>query len=184
MRCSSCDERQPSIELPGTNGHFACMSSIVFKTFHPLACGTVLALAASMCACSPPPVQPREYERNQAATLADVVEAKVVHVRHVTILATEKTQAIGAATGAAAATLSTETGSEAKRVLRGAAGAAGGSLLAAELGSAPGIEITVRLADGRLKSLVQGLDQDNPIKAGDRVGLVVRRGRVFAFVLR
>lgn len=130
----------------------------------------LLGLAAT--ACTHP--SSRVYQGDSVGTVQDTVQATVVQTRKVDIHGGNR--GLGAAAGgvsAGAVAAEVAGGSGARTVitlLSGMAGAGAGYLAEGEARSRSGVEYTVRMPDGEMKTIVQNLpDEETPVTAGRRV---------------
>lgn len=118
----------------------------------------------------------RGYTRGEARAVATVQEATVVAVRRVRLEASSQARATGALLGGA---LGGVAGSEVGRgkgsflaaLVGGVAGAAIGDAAAEKVAESRGLEITVRLSDGRIVAVTQA-DDGEEFFPGDKVALV------------
>lgn len=141
------------------------------KKSYALTISLVAALGVGGCASS---MSGDAYSRSQARQAQEVQMGTVVSVRNVQIEGTKTP--IGALTGAALGGIAGSTIGQGNRA--NAAGAIGGALLGGLAGSAveegvtrqQGIEITVRLDNGRTVAIAQGADQT--FSSGERVKVV------------
>lgn len=118
----------------------------------------------------------RGYVRGEARTVATVQEATVVAVREVRLEASSQARATGSILGGAVGgVLGSEVGhgkgSILGAIIGGVAGAALGDAAAERAADSRGLEITVRLQDGRIVALVQA-DGGEEFSPGDPVALV------------
>lgn len=140
-----------------------------------LATGIVLVLFLSGCAAG---LGSRDYPRAQARTVQTVQMGVVEHVREVLIEGTKS--GIGATAGAAAGGIAgREAGhSPVGRAIGGIAGAVAGGVAGAAIEEGvtrqKGLEITVRLDDGRTIAVVQAADE--AFKVGERVRVLSGSG--------
>ena len=141
------------------------------KTTYALILSLVAVLAVGGCASSP---SGGAYSRSAARQAQEVQMGTVESVRNVQIEGTKTP--IGTLTGAALGGIAGSTIGQGSRA--NAAGAIGGALLGGLAGSAveegvtrrQGIEITVRLDNGRMLAIAQGADE--PFSPGDRVKVI------------
>ena len=130
----------------------------------------VVAAASLVLSGCPSSMSGGAYERSQARGAQDVYLGYVENVRQVLIEGTKS--GVGAVGGAALGGLA---GSTVGRGRGRVAGAVGGAVLGGLAGSAieegttqqPGLEITVRLDNGRMLAITQAADE--PFYRGDRV---------------
>jgi len=141
------------------------------KTTNALIISLVAALAVGGCASS---MSGGAYSRSQARQAQEVQLGTVESVRNVQIEGTKTP--IGTLTGAALGGIAGSMIGQGTRA--NTAGAIGGAVLGGMAGSAveegvtrqQGIEVTVRLDNGRMVAITQGADQ--PFAPGDRVKVV------------
>ncbi|MCP5197814.1 MAG: glycine zipper 2TM domain-containing protein [Gammaproteobacteria bacterium] len=127
----------------------------------------VAGLVLSGCPSSP---SGSAYKREQVRQIQDVQLGYIESVRQITIEGTKS--GVGTVSGAALGGVAGSTIGKGKGHV---AGAVGGAVLGGLVGSAieenatrqPGLEITVRLDNGRLVAVTQGADE--PFYPGDRV---------------
>lgn len=132
----------------------------------------VLAAGLALSGC-PASMSGGAYTRNQARQAQDVQLGYVENVRQVLIEGTKS--GVGAVSGAALGGLAGSTIGGGRGQV---AGAIGGAVLGGVAGSAieenvtrqPGLEITVRLDNGRMIAVTQAADE--PFYPGDRVRLM------------
>ncbi len=129
------------------------------------------------------------YTESSIGSIAETLEGTVLKVRAVTVKGSDSLggnttgmAAGGLAGGALGHQFGKGKGNLATTVAGGLLGATAGVFAEDALKTQEALEYTVKLKDGRLKTLVQG--KDNPIAAGQRVLLYVYstgRSRVVAF---
>lgn len=132
----------------------------------------VLAAGLALSGC-PASMSGGAYSRDQARQAQDVQLGYVENVRQVLIEGTRS--GVGAVSGAALGGLAGSTIGQGRGQV---AGAIGGAVLGGVAGSAieenvtrqPGLEITVRLDNGRMVAVTQAADE--PFYPGDRVRLM------------
>ena len=132
----------------------------------------VLAAGLALSGC-PASMSGGAYTRDQARQAQDVQLGYVENVRQVLIEGTRS--GVGAVSGAALGGLAGSTIGQGRGQV---AGAIGGAVLGGVAGSAieenvtrqPGLEITVRLDNGRMVAVTQAADE--PFYPGDRVRLM------------
>jgi outer membrane lipoprotein SlyB len=132
-----------------------------------------VVLAAGLMSGCPASMSGGAYSREQVREAQDVQLGYVESVRQVMIEGTKS--GVGAVSGAALGGLA---GSHIGKGTGQIAGAIGGAVLGGVAGAAveegvtrqPGLEITVRLDNGRLTAVTQAADQ--PFYPGDRVRLL------------
>ena len=142
----------------------------VMKTTATMA--MVLAAGLMLTGC-PASMSGGAYSRDQARQAQDVQLGYVENVRQVLIEGTRS--GVGAVSGAALGGLAGSTIGQGRGQV---AGAIGGAVLGGVAGSAieenvtrqPGLEITVRLDNGRMVAVTQAADE--PFYPGDRVRLM------------
>lgn len=137
-------------------------------------CIIIPALVLSGCA---PSLSGSAYSRNQARQAQDVEMGIVESVRQVQIEGTKTP--IGAAAGAAAGGVGgSHIGGGSGRAVGAIAGAVVGGMAGAAAEEAitrkPGLEITVRLDNGRMIAVVQ--EADEPFAPGERVRIITGGG--------
>lgn len=118
------------------------------------------------------PMSGSSYERSETRKMQTVYFGTVISVNEVTIQG--KPGAVGTITGAAAGaavgqSVGQGSGKTAATIVGGALGAVAGGAIEKKVTTKPGIEITVKLEDGRTIAVVQEkTDQDN-FRPGDAV---------------
>lgn len=136
-------------------------------------------LATSLTGCVVAPHSSTVYRANEAQNEHSVRMATVESVREVTI--DKGASGIGKTSGAALGALAAGSnigkgnGAAAAAVVGAIAGGIIGDNIEANLTNKPGHEITVKLDNGELRSIVQ--DADQTFKPGDRVRLLTNKKR-------
>lgn len=133
----------------------------------------MLSLVA-MSGCTSPNPYGNAYNSSDVQTVQQVYYGTVVKTEPVTIDASTKTNTIGTIAGAAIGGI---LGSEIGHGDGSALGAIGGTLLggyvgseaASDLGKRNGVNLTIRLDDGRLISIVQAANPDMMFQPGEPV---------------
>jgi len=142
-----------------------------FTTFVTL---VLFALIVAGCA---PSLSGNVYSRDKVQKAQTVVEGEVIMVREVLIEGT--TSGFGAiAGGIMGLALGSAVGKGSGRTIARAAGTVGGAAAGSGLEEAgtrqPGLEITVKLENGEVVSIVQAADRD--FRVGDEVKVLRRPG--------
>lgn len=132
-----------------------------------------ITLVATLAGCANPPNSNSVYNARQAQTEQSVRLATVESVRTVTIDKGETGTGVlaGAALGGLAGSAAGGgRGSIATGIIGAVAGGMIGKSVEANAANKPGFEITVRLENGELRSIVQ--DADEAFRPGERVRLL------------
>ncbi|CDG81272.1 glycine zipper 2TM domain-containing protein [Janthinobacterium agaricidamnosum] len=132
-----------------------------------------IALISTLAGCAVAPNSNTVYTTRQAQSEQSVRLATVESVRQVTI--DKGSSGTGVLAGAALGGLAGSTvgggkGSIATSIIGAIAGGAVGQNVEANVNNKPGFEITVRLDNGELRSIVQ--DADEAFRPGERVRLL------------
>ncbi len=115
------------------------------------------------------------YGRQDARTMQSVYAGTVISVNHVTIEGESGPVGVlaGGATGAAVGqTIGSGRGRTAATVIGGAAGALAGAAVEKKVTTKQGIEITVKLDDGRTVAIVQEVAPEENFRPGDYVNVI------------
>lgn len=145
----------------------------------PIFIATAALLAASLTGCVVAPHSSNVYRASEAQNEHSVRMATVESVREITI--DKGASGIGKASGAALGALATGSnigqgnGAAAAAVVGAIAGGIIGDNVEAGLTNKKGFEITVKLDNGELRSIVQ--DADETFKPGERVRLLSNNKR-------
>ncbi|MGC8804419.1 MAG: glycine zipper 2TM domain-containing protein [Candidatus Ratteibacteria bacterium] len=121
------------------------------------------------------PMSGSSYERKEARKMQTVYYGTVVSVHEVTIEG--EAGAAGTITGAAAGaaigqSIGKGSGKTAATIIGGAAGAVAGGAIEKKLTTKVGLEITVKLEDGRTVAIVQEKTPEDNFKSGDPVQVI------------
>ncbi len=139
-------------------------------------------LAVSICAifmlfltgCQTP-MSGSSYERREARKLQTVYYGTIVSINEVTIEgeAGPAGTITGAAAGAAVgSTIGKGSGKTAATIIGGVAGAVAGGAVEKKLTTRVGLEITVKLEDGRNVAIIQEKTPDDNFRVGDAVQVI------------
>ncbi len=118
------------------------------------------------------PLTGSSYERKEARKLQTVYYGTIVSINEVTIegQAGPAGTIAGAAAGAAVGqTIGKGTGKTAATIIGGAAGAVAGGAIEKKLTTKVGLEITVKLEDGRNVAIIQEKAPEDNFRVGDSV---------------
>ncbi len=136
--------------------------------------GILTAVLLSGCAAG---LGSRDYARSQARGVQEVQMGVVEHVREVTIEGTKSgvgTAAGAAVGGIAGSELGKGKGSAVGSILGAVAGGMAGAATEEGITRQKGLEITVKLDNGRLIAITQAADEQ--FRPGDRVRVLSGRG--------
>jgi outer membrane lipoprotein SlyB len=139
-----------------------------------LALGMISTLLVSGCASG---LGGKDYERRQARTVQDVQLGKVEYVREVLLEGTKSgigAAAGGAVGGIAGGDLGKGRGSAVGSILGAVAGGVAGAAIEEGTTRQKGLEITVRLENGRLIAVTQAADET--FQVGDHVRVLSGQG--------
>ncbi|MCX7705014.1 MAG: glycine zipper 2TM domain-containing protein [bacterium] len=137
-------------------------------------CIGLVVLSVIFAGCQTP-MSGSSYERKEARKLQTVYYGTVVSVKEVTIQG--EAGAAGTITGAAAGaavghTVGKGSGKTAATIIGGVAGAVAGGAVEKKLTTKPGLEITVKLEDGRTVAIIQEKTAQDNFRPGDAVQVI------------
>lgn len=121
------------------------------------------------------PMSGSSYERGETRKMQTVYYGTVVSVKEVTIQG--QPGAVGTITGAAAGaavgqSIGEGMGKTAATIIGGAAGAVAGGAIEKKLTTKIGLEITVKLEDGRTVAVIQEKTPEDNFRQGDAVQII------------
>lgn len=162
---------------------------MTYTTLRTLTVAAMVTLAGLVSSACTRDISSSSYTESDVGEVSETLEGTVLKVRPVKVKGSDKLSGntAGIATGALAGGLlgyqfGKGKGNMAATGAGALLGATAGAFAQDALTTQEGLEYTVKLTDGRLKTVVQG--KDNPIPAGQRVLLYIYnsgRSRVVAF---
>ncbi|MBV7300819.1 glycine zipper 2TM domain-containing protein [Enterovibrio paralichthyis] len=134
----------------------------------------MIILALGLVGCSSPNPYGDAYGAADTRTIQEVYYGTVIKAEPVTIDANDSSNVIGTIAGAAiggilGSKIGGGSGSDIAAIGGGLLGGYAGSEAAGELGKRNGVNLTIRLEDGRVISIVQEANPDMLFRVGERV---------------
>lgn len=142
--------------------------------YAPLATSAMILLALGLSGCSSPNPYGDAYGEADTRTIQEVYYGTVIKTEPVSIDASQGSNLIGTIAGAAiggilGSKVGGGTGSDIAAIGGGLLGGYAGSEAAGELGQRNGVNLTIRLEDGRTISIVQEANPDMLFRVGEQV---------------